>query len=113
MTGRTGAVTGTLADFTTELSATNTLVVSLDADLADPEALVGQYVYVENDGVRNAVYLIEGAELHGDRTLALDIGGATTIRGYLSRDDPNAGFRHDVEQGAAVRIPLTREWGQL
>jgi hypothetical protein len=72
--------------------------------------LGGGYVYVENDGVRNAVYRIEGVRLTGGTTAVLDIGDVTTIRGYVDPDDFGKGFRYDVAAGARVSIPLTRQW---
>src|SRR5690606_31079185 len=102
----------TLEDFTRELSAENWLTVALADDLpAKPESLAGTYVYVANDGERNAVYEIVRASVDGTR-LVLDIGDTTLIRGYVDPEDVAQGFRYDVAPGAEVRIPLTREWGR-
>lgn len=106
------AIVGTLEDFTRELSAENWLTVALADDLpAKPESLAGTYVYVANDGERNAVYEIVRASVDGTR-LVLDIGDTTLIRGYVDPEDVAQGFRYDVAPGAEVRIPLTREWGR-
>jgi len=106
------ALVGTLRDFTRELSDTNQLTVELTEDVPEPAALVGSYVYVENDGERNAVYRIHGATATAGspRALVLDIGDVTTVRGYVDPYDFDQGYRYDVASGAAVRIPLTREW---
>ncbi|SDT12909.1 ubiquinol-cytochrome c reductase iron-sulfur subunit N-terminal domain-containing protein [Actinopolymorpha singaporensis] len=77
---------------------------------AAPDSVVGRYVYVDNDGVRNAVYRIVGATRPDARTLVLDVGDLTTIRGYVDPEDFEKGYTHDVAEGAAARIPLTREW---
>src|SRR5690606_24307267 len=76
------ALVGTLTDFTRELSAKNQLTVELSEEGPKPSTLVGSYVYVENDGERNAVYRIVGAERAGGSTakLVLDIGDVTTVR---------------------------------
>jgi hypothetical protein len=105
-----GAVTGTLADFTRELSSSNQLVLRLDRPLQAAEQLVGRYIYIENDGVRNAVYRLAGARLQGERELVLDIGDATTVRRYVDPDNFSNGYVYDVAVGAQSRIPLTREW---
>ncbi|MGS2619556.1 heparinase II/III domain-containing protein [Micromonospora sp. LZ34] len=108
-----GAVTGRVADFTRELSTDNQLVLTLDRTPSageQPDRLVGGYVYVDNDGERNAVYRIDGARLDGDSRLVLDIGDTTTVRRYRAPRDFTEGFVYDVAVGARARIPLTREW---
>lgn len=104
------AVTGELVDFTRELSVRNELLVAVDGPMPAADELVGGYVYVANDGVRNAAYRIVAAEGRGARTLWLDIGDATTVRSYVDANDFSKGFQYDVATGASVRIPLTREW---
>ncbi|WP_020576432.1 heparinase II/III domain-containing protein [Actinopolymorpha alba] len=104
------AVNGTVTDFPRDLSASNTVTLRLAKKGPAPSTLVGSYVYVDNDGERNAAYRIIGAELVNDTTLILDIGAATTIRGYIDKKDFNQGYRYDLAVGAAARIPLTREW---
>ncbi|WP_216853791.1 heparinase II/III domain-containing protein [Phytoactinopolyspora halotolerans] len=114
LSDRPAALTGTLEDFTTELSHTNLLTVELD-NLSDlrggyPGVLAGADVYVENDGERNAVYRIRGVRPRKGNRVVLDIGDVTLIRGYVDPEDFEQGFRYDVERGARVSIPLTREW---
>ncbi|GAA2756730.1 heparinase II/III domain-containing protein [Actinopolymorpha rutila] len=104
------ALTGTVTDFTRGLSTDNSLTLRLAGAAPAPESVVGSYVYVDNDGVRNAVYRIVGATRKDARTLVLDIGDVTTIRGYVDPEDFDKGYTYDVAEGAAVRIPLTREW---
>jgi hypothetical protein len=104
------ALTGTVTGFTRELSTANSLTVRLAGAAPAPESVVGSYVYVDNDGVRNAVYKIAGATRTDARTLVLDIGDVTTIRGYADPEDFDKGYVYDVADGAAARIPLTREW---
>lgn len=103
-------VTGTLSGFTKEMAIGNELVVTVNGPVPEPSALVGAYVYVANDGVRNASYRIVGARSKGRRGLVLAIGSATTVRSYVNQADFSEGFRYDVAKGATVRIPITREW---
>jgi hypothetical protein len=103
-------VTGTLLEFTTELAVENELVVAVDGPMPKPAELVGGYVYVANDGERNAAYRIVSAKAEGRSRLVLDIGDQTTVRSYVDANDFSKGFRYDVAKGARVRIPLTREW---
>ncbi|MGH3487346.1 MAG: hypothetical protein ACRDP8_05445 [Actinopolymorphaceae bacterium] len=114
LTGTAGpsALTGTLRDFTSDLSSQNQLTIELSEEGPRPDVLIGAYVYVDNDGQRNAVYPIRDATAIGDTntTLVLDIGDLTTVRGFVDPDDFEQGYRHDIVRGAAIRIPLTREW---
>jgi hypothetical protein len=103
-------VTGQVADFTRELSEQNRLVVTTRGQVPEPERLVGQYLYVDNDDVRNAAYRIIGASRDASGRLVLEIGNATTIRRYLDDDDFGKGFVYDVAVGAKVRIPMSKEW---
>ncbi|MBM0229292.1 hypothetical protein, partial [Micromonospora sp. ATA51] len=68
------------------------------------------YIYVDNDGERNASYQIVAAHLDDDTRLVLDIGDATTVRRYRDPADFTKGYVYDVAAGQQVRIPLTREW---
>ncbi len=103
------AATGTVVDFTRELSVENEIVVRMDDSELDTELLEGQYVYIENDGVRNASYRIEAASSLGDGRYALDVGDVTPIRSWTDPNDFAKGFIYDVAVGARLRIPLTDE----
>lgn len=103
------ALGGSLVDFTTELSDSNQLGVRLDTADNTGIDFTGTYVYVENDGARNASYAVKSATVDG-RDTVLDIGDSTLIRQYVDPDNFDLGFRYDVEPGARVRIPLTHEW---
>ncbi|MBM7789472.1 heparinase II/III domain-containing protein [Tenggerimyces flavus] len=104
------AIEGVLVGFTRELTGKNTLTVRVPNPVDDFEALAGAYVYVANDGERNAVYRIKRVRKLSNRKLALDLGDQTTIRRFADPDDTGQGFVYDVAKGAAVRIPLTLEW---
>ena len=106
------SVHGTVAGFTRELSADNELVLSVPGSVADPQGLVGATVYVDNDGVRNAAYLIASASFdRRRRRLVLGLADQTTIRSYVDQNDFTKGYVYDLAVGAAARIPLTTEWG--
>lgn len=105
-------ITGKIADFTRELTNDNVLTITLDRAWSeagtDPDDLVGRYVYAADDGERNAVYAITAAEASGS---SLKLTTDTTfVRGYVTDTDPDAGFRYDVGEGRAVRIPQLRSW---
>ncbi|MEF3310051.1 heparinase II/III family protein [Paenibacillus sp. GYB004] len=103
---------GTVVDFTRELSFRNVLVVELDALPGDGasdtwEDWIGRFVYVANDGIRNAAYRIEHAERLGGARYRLDIGEASLVRQYADADDFSKGYVYDIAEGAAFRIPLS------
>ncbi|MBM7789469.1 heparinase II/III domain-containing protein [Tenggerimyces flavus] len=104
------ALTGKVHAFTRELSADNSVTLTLDSALNDPSTLIGHYLYVANDGERNAVYRIAGIGQISGNQCEFKVGNTTTIRGYVNPDDFDLGYRYDVAVGANARIPLTREW---
>ncbi|HBN85090.1 MAG TPA: hypothetical protein DDZ89_14745, partial [Clostridiales bacterium] len=55
----TASYTGTVVDFTRQMSLENEVTVQFNSEF-DPENLVGRFVYVQNDGIRNATYKIRG-----------------------------------------------------
>ncbi|RBI60470.1 hypothetical protein DMJ13_19425 [halophilic archaeon] len=101
--------TGRLVGFTRDLSSSNELVVDLD-EAVDPEAAVGDFLYVDVAGDANGVYPVESVERQGENRVAFDVGGATTVEGFVDPEDPDAGYEHVVETGARVRSPAFETW---
>jgi hypothetical protein len=104
-----GRLQGTIVDFTRELSLTNKLKVQLDLQGQAPNDLIGKSVFVQNDGKRNAVYLIRGVQSLGGNAYEFDLGDITLVRAYASATDLNQGFVYDVAPGSAFVIPLPRQ----
>ncbi|WJH36879.1 hypothetical protein N6H14_14950 [Paenibacillus sp. CC-CFT747] len=102
-------VTGTIQDFTRELSTSNSLLATLQLGGVKPEQLIGRTLYAQNDGKRNAAYKIAGITSAGGNTYSLDIGDTTLIRSYVDANDFSKGFVYDVASGAAFIIPLSEE----
>lgn len=100
-----GALTGTVVDFTRELSATNEIVADLALSGTDPQQLVGRTVYIANDGERNAAYPIRAVDRLGGDRYRLDIGDLTLVRKYVDANDFSKGYIYDIAPGAALRIP--------
>lgn len=107
----TAALTGTVTDFTKELSLENEITIQLDQAYADIENVVGSYVYVETDGERNGAYRIQSVKAKKNNKVALDIGDVTLIRNYNNASDVTQGFRYDIAEGAAFVLPLSVEAG--
>lgn len=104
-----GRLQGMIVDFTRELSLTNKLKVQLDLQGQAPNDLIGKSVFVQNDGKRNAVYLIRGVQSLGGNAYEFDLGDITLVRAYASATDLNQGFVYDVAPGSAFVIPLPRQ----
>ncbi|WP_010276742.1 heparinase II/III domain-containing protein [Paenibacillus senegalensis] len=103
------AVTGEVVDFTRDLSMENVIEAELELNGVNPQELVGRMIYIENDGVRNAVYPIQGLEPISGSLYRIDIGNQTTVRRYLNANDFSQGYVYDLEEGASLRIPLSVE----
>jgi len=105
---------GEVLDFTREMEIENEIRVRLDTV---PESgfqagdLVGKWIFIEDDGIRNAVYEIKSIEaLSGDNEYLLDIGDITLIRSFVNVNDFGQGFVYDVKEGANIYIPLAHEY---
>ncbi|MBP3633345.1 MAG: Ig-like domain-containing protein, partial [Oscillospiraceae bacterium] len=104
--GAVASVTGQVEDFTKGLSLDGyTITVSINEPVT-AEDFAGRCIYVENDRQRNAVYQIQSAEVNGS-TAVLNIGHETLVRSYLDGSDLEAGFIHNIAEGADYVIPLS------
>jgi len=110
---RAGAITGTVASFTQDLSQHNEIVVEVPGLSDLPADLVGKSVIVQNDGVGNAAYTIQGVTRVDDTHLKLDIGDITLVRSYRDPNDFSKGFIYNIAAGASFRIPLTYTSSQV
>lgn len=97
---------GTISDFTRDLSSTNEIIVKM-GDEVSAETLKGRYIYVENDGVRNASYEIKNVSKLADGMYKLDIGDVTLIRKFADQKDFSKGYIYDIANGQTFRIPLS------
>ncbi|MGD7706330.1 heparinase II/III domain-containing protein [Microlunatus sp. Y2014] len=107
--GELDALTGTVASFTRELSDQNSITLTLDGERAaqvSADDLVGRYVFVEDDGVRNAVYRIEAVSSWSATQAVVSIGNVSPVRSYVDTMDFDKGFTYDLADGRAFRIPL-------
>lgn len=107
----TVAYTGTVTDFTKDLSDQNSITVKFDSQpnerqLAD---LKNRFIYIANDGVQNAAYKILGAKIVNGNTV-LDVGDCTTIKSYAEKS--NSEYKYIFDAGQSFRIPLSKMFGQ-
>lgn len=107
--GSTARITGTVKDFTREMQLQNSLTVEMDLNGMKLQELVGQTIYIDNDGVRNAAYEIKEAAQLENGQVELGIGDITLIRGYANVNDFSSGYIYDVAVGKAFYIPLSSE----
>ncbi|MBQ3224212.1 MAG: S-layer homology domain-containing protein, partial [Oscillospiraceae bacterium] len=106
------AYSGTVHSFQKELSSNNFIDVDMKCD--DIASLAGKYIFIENDGVQNAVYKIETAtdnleEAAGleEGKIRLDIGTVTLIRGHKDIKDANSGYIYNIKEKQNFCIPLS------
>lgn len=102
-----GAITGTVTSFTQTLSQHNEIVVEVAGSSVLPADLVGKSVIIQNDGVGNAAYTVQGVTVVDDTHMKLDIGDITLVRSYKDPNDFSKGFIYNIAAGASFRIPLT------
>ncbi|WP_409347283.1 FIMAH domain-containing protein [Paenibacillus sp. MBLB4367] len=104
-----GRVTGTVTDFTKTLSLANHIDVQMELSGIQMEELAGKWLYIVNDGIRNASYEIKGVSALGDGKYRLDIGDMSPVRSYANSGNLSQGFVYDFAEDASFVIPLPSE----
>ncbi|WJH32784.1 heparinase II/III-family protein [Paenibacillus sp. CC-CFT747] len=103
------ALTGSVTGFTKDLSLENEISVHLDQPIDDIRLGRG-YIYIQNDGIRNAAYEFTSLKPYKDGGLVVEIGDVTTIRAWADKYDFSRGYEYDLQEGDPFRIPLSYEW---
>lgn len=106
-------LTGTVVDFTKEMSIENEIKAKVNETGFDANDLAGRFIYIDNDKVRNAVYKIKGVKAIEEDIITLDIGDLTPIRSWKDVNDFSQGFVYDFAEGASFAIPLSYEINHL
>lgn len=105
-----GAFTGEVVDFTKELAMDNYIIIRPDQDVdeSDLPTFENQYIYVDNKGAKcNGAYRILNAEMQG-KNIALFLGNASMIEGYVDELDVTKGFAYTIKEGQEFRIPVSK-----
>jgi len=97
------AYTGTVDAFTNELSFENYIDVNMVCE--NVSDLVGRHIYINNDGVQNGVYRIEGAEEIEPGKIRLDIGTISPIRGHKDPENIDKGYIYNIKAEQTFSIP--------
>ncbi|WP_054949761.1 heparinase II/III domain-containing protein [Numidum massiliense] len=106
-----GSLDGKVTNFTKDLSLANEIEVTFDKSALPKQLnLTGAYIYVANDGERNAVYEIKGIKRKKGNRYTLKIGDVTLVRRFVDDEDFAKGYVYDISKGAAFSIPLTKTW---
>lgn len=100
------AYTGTIVDFTTGDTLDNSITVTINEE-CNPYDLIGEYVYIANDGEENAVYEIESVEILSDGNIKLKTGLISYIRGMVDDQDVSKGYTYNIAKGQTLTIPRT------
>ncbi|MFD0958388.1 S-layer homology domain-containing protein [Paenibacillus chungangensis] len=101
-------IEGNVIDFTRDLSLQNFIDIDMDLMGVSIDDLVGKWIYIANDGIRNAVYEIKGV-MPLTRGYRLDLGDTTLIRSFVDANDFDLGYVYDITEGAEFIIPLSKE----
>ncbi|RAV21064.1 heparinase II/III domain-containing protein [Paenibacillus contaminans] len=104
-----GRIEGKITDFTKEISFHNTLQIEIDGG-TDHDIHKGQWIFVKNNGKRNAAYEIKSAVKRSETSWELGIGDITLIRGYRNPNDFAEGFVYDVQENDSFTIPIIEEY---
>ncbi len=91
--------TGSIVDLQRE--ETGPAWVDTKGDLPAGVLLRGSQVRIDNDGQRDACYLVEAVSENG----RIDLGDTTFIRGMVSNQDYSQGYVYNFEPGNTFEIP--------
>lgn len=106
-------ITGTVEDFTKELTDENYITVTLDSDFP-AEELAGEYIYIDRlkSADYNACFKIESAEKLSDGKYSLFIGDVTMIERFTtSREAALGDYIYSVAEDQKFYIPLSKTVG--
>lgn len=96
---------GEIVSFTKELTDKNEITVKLNGDIPESD-LVGRYINVDNESIKNPSYKILSAEKQGEY-YKLDIGDITLTCAYADPSDFSKGYLYDISEGDEFAIPLS------
>ena len=104
-------ITGTVENFTKELTDKNYITVAFDSDFP-AEELSGEYIYIDKlkDADYNACYRIESAEKLSDGRYSIFIGDVTPIE-FLSDEPDSGGYTYSIAEDQNFFIPLSKVTG--
>ncbi|MBQ2743227.1 MAG: S-layer homology domain-containing protein, partial [Oscillospiraceae bacterium] len=105
------SVGGTVVAFQDELSFDNWIEVELDREFTEEEAreLVDRMINVERIGSGNSAFMITGITMKTPTRAVLDLGGVTTIAGFVDNANEELGYEYDVAVGRSFEIPMSYE----
>lgn len=125
----TGRFTGTVEDFTRELSTDNAITIALDDDWGYFDGTASNCLYVDNTDTRlpginssedgetyaqSGAYRIEAVESDDDGQITVDVGDQTFVRRFAKPEQlEDGGYHYNVEEGDEVYVPLRRTWKRL
>ena len=106
------AHTGTVTSFTDQMSLENSIIYKPALTIENPAELIGKYVYIDNTGLQNGAYKIEGAKITSDGDIELDIGDVTLIRKYIDPYDVSLGYEYNIKEGQNLRVPISKVYDE-
>ena len=115
-----GAFTGTVEEFTLEMSMENEVTIQLDGHHNDVQKWIGDQIFIDTerssdgDGLpRNGAYLVEDVQSGRDNRVTVDVGDRTFIKGFKNPDQlADGGYNYIISHGDEVRAPTTTTWSR-
>jgi len=106
-------VTGTVEDFTKELTDKNYITVSFLSGELSPEELAGEYIYINRyeSAIFNACYKIISAEKRDDGKFDLFIGDVSPVETRSLSSQTKNGYTYSIVKKQNFYIPLTNTEG--
>ena len=100
------AYTGKVSGFEEDMTMENYIDLESENLPDDISELDGEYVFISNDMVENAVYKVERAEKI-DGGVRLHTGAITAIRDYKDENDEELGYVYNIAKGQNASIHVS------
>jgi hypothetical protein len=78
--------------------------IDIQGDLPEGDGLKGTQFRVQNDGVRDACYVVQQVSARTDGVLRVEVGDTSFIRGLASEEDYGQGYVYDFGPGDRVDV---------
>lgn len=113
------SIKGKVVSFTEKPEFENKIIVKLDNKSEkkiqgneaqmDLNSLKGNFIYVDNDTLRNGAYEIKSLVKNPDNTVIINTGDVGYIRSFKDNENQEKGYVYNIKKGANFTIPLAKE----
>ena len=98
-------LSGTICDFTKELSAENYVTVDMDSCI-EPTVFVGKFIDIATDAEPNGYFEITSAQNLGGGKWKFGVGDCSFVTGFVDREAKEKGYTYIISENADFTIMM-------